>query len=71
MNEMKEKELQEAKKLHTTYQIMYTTNMKDTYEKIQALLTEQLQTPDPLTYKEFYTELMKLRQELRVNQKNL
>lgn len=43
----------------------FKTNMKDTYEKIQALLTEQLQTPDPLTYKEFYTELMKLRQELR------
>jgi hypothetical protein len=51
--------------LKKTKQTMYTTNMKDTYEKIQALLTEQLQTPDPMTYKEFYTELMKLRQELR------
>ncbi len=35
--------------LKETKQTMYTTNMKDTYEKIQALLTEQLQTPVPMT----------------------
>lgn len=44
------------------------TGVKDTLDKIQVLLTEQLNTPDPLTYKEFYKELMILRKELMKKQ---